>query len=604
MTVCSTERGRGGLALLLALLLACGPALAQVQQLPARPTALGPPLPLGPAPAAPAPQPATPLPAPGTPSDAAIDAAAEAAAKATITVNPLQGSGLDGVGTLDVGNGGLGADLWRDSDRPTIERLLPLLAPPENALALRETARRLLLSAAPPPAGSGGNFVLLRAERLAAIGDIDAAAALAGLLPERDRDAAAVRLLADAAWLAGDVGGGCKLVEGALPRLAADAGIARAGIFCQAQAGQKDKAALGLDLLRDQGQAGDPLFAALIDKLAGGPPAKLDSVTGLTPLLYAMLRTAGQGLPPEAASAVPLPIAAALARDAKAAPEARLAAAERAAGAGLIDAAALARIYALQPASPAELDGAARATEPPGSPRARALLFQAAQRGAPAARAPLVQRALEQGRRDGDYRLVARLYLPVLRDLPPATGTPAFAAEAATALTVAGYRDRAAPWLAAAAADKSLAGRLWLLQRLAKGGPLQPTPADQPTLAAWHDAAKAADPATADLQLARLLALCDGLGSPVDGLWPTLIGAPALAQLPPPDPALLAALSAAAYDRRKGEGTLLALAALGRPEPRQASPAALAPAISALRRLDQAAAARDLALDAAIGNGL
>ncbi|MFO1058057.1 MAG: hypothetical protein U1E53_13945 [Dongiaceae bacterium] len=191
----------------------------------------------------------------------------------------------------------------------------------------------------------------------------------------------------------------------------------------------------------------------------------------------------------------------------------------------------------------------------------------------------------------------------MLRDLAPA-GSPAFAAEAATALLAAGYRDRAQPWLAAAAADQATAGRAWLLQRLAKGGPLQPAAADVPALTAWYQAAKAADADHADLQLARLLAVSDGLGQPVDALWPALIGVPALAQLPSPDPALLAALAAASFDRRKGEASLLALAALGRPEPRLASPAALAPALAALRRLDQGAAARDLALDAAIGNGL
>ncbi|MFO1058055.1 MAG: hypothetical protein U1E53_13935 [Dongiaceae bacterium] len=355
MTACSTERGRRRaparrrgarlvmLPLLLpALLLVASPAPAQMQQQPARQTPLGPPLPLGPAPGAPAAA-TTPLPAPGTPSDESLDAAASeaaaAAAKAAISVAPLPGSGLEGVGTLDAGNGGLGPELWRGSDRATIDRLLPLLAPPENALALREAARRLLLSAAPPPAGTpsegapsdetGRNFALLRADRLAALGDVDSAVALVRLVPERDRDAGALRLLADAAWLAGDVGGGCKLVEGAAARQAGDPELARAGVFCQAQAGQKDKAALGLDLLREQGQAGDPLFAALLDRLAGGPPATIESVTGLTPLLYAMLGTAGQALPPEAASAVPLAIAAALARDAKAAPEARLAAAER-----------------------------------------------------------------------------------------------------------------------------------------------------------------------------------------------------------------------------------------------------------------------------------
>src|SRR5262249_44492092 len=159
---------------------------------------------------------------------------------------------------------------------------------------LRALARRLLLSAATPPkgTGSGRSFIVERAEALVGLGDVDAAAALLRLLPDKDVDAAALRLQVDLAWLAGDIAAGCDLASRGLARFDKEAYFAKVMIFCEAQAGQRDKAMLGLDMLRDQNQADDPLFASLIDPLTGGPTTRIDSAAALTPLHLAMLRTA------------------------------------------------------------------------------------------------------------------------------------------------------------------------------------------------------------------------------------------------------------------------------------------------------------------------
>ena len=482
-----------------------------------------------------------------------------------------------------------------------------MLALPENSLVLRALARRLLLSAAPPPkgTGSGRSFVVERAEALAGLGDVDGAATLLKLLSDKQVDATALRLAADMAWLADDIAAGCDIVERGLSQFDRESYFAKATIFCQAQAGQRDKAMLGLDMLRDQNQADDPLFAGLIDQLTGGPPAKIESAAALTPLHLAMLRTAKAALPADTAGAAPLAVAVALTKDPRTPAPLRLTLAERAAAAGLVDPPALAKLYAAEPASPAELDGVLRADQPAASPHVRALIYQAAQRaGDPATRAGLMQRALRQARGDGTYPLVARLYLPLLKDLAVGPASPSFALEAAIALHVAGYHQKAAGWigqLTQTGADaKSTAARAWLVQRLNGAA----TAADADALAAWYAAAKARDAAIGDAQLVRMLALLDGLGGSADRLWATLLGSSALATLPPTDPVLWYSLDAAAVDRRPGEAILLTLIALGEPVAGQANPLAIGRGLSALKRVGRGAEARDLAYEIALANGL
>ena len=210
MTACFIERGRRAALLPVAFVLLVIAAAGAAAQQVGPPKPLGPPMQLGPA-VAPATSPPIAAPAPPIVDDSSSLA---------VEVKPLDASGLDGVGPLDEGNGGLGPDLWRNSDRTTIDRLLPTLVLPENSPVLRGLARRLLLSAAAPPKGSGSgrSFIVERAEALAGLGDADGAAMLLKLLPGKDVDAVALRLEADLAWLANDIAGGCALAEHGLER--------------------------------------------------------------------------------------------------------------------------------------------------------------------------------------------------------------------------------------------------------------------------------------------------------------------------------------------------------------------------------------------------
>jgi len=112
MTACFIERGRRAALLTVALLLLVIAAAGAAAQQVGPPKPLGPPMQLGPA-VAPAPSPPIAAPAPAVVDDSGL----------VVEVKPLDASGLDGVGPLDDGNGGLGSDLWRNSDRTTGDQL-------------------------------------------------------------------------------------------------------------------------------------------------------------------------------------------------------------------------------------------------------------------------------------------------------------------------------------------------------------------------------------------------------------------------------------------------------------------------------------------------
>src|SRR5690606_33274383 len=108
--------------------------------------------------------------------------------------------------------------------------------------------------------------------------------------------------------------------------------------FCQIQGGNKDEAALIVDLLRDRGHP-DAAFLALADTLLGFDKARIAMLPAASPLHMAMLRAAGLPVPADtAADAKP-----ALLRTIALSPNAdlamRLTAAEQAVAANALDSA-------------------------------------------------------------------------------------------------------------------------------------------------------------------------------------------------------------------------------------------------------------------------
>jgi hypothetical protein len=526
-----------------------------------------------------------------------------------IEVDALAATAADYGGLLDPSSGGLPLDMWRGTDRAFVERLLPALPVVPESPALRSLARRLLLSSAEAPAGAAErNLMAVRAERLMALGDLEGAAELLALIPESQLDATTARLRLEAAWLAGEGDRACADVPALIQRFDRDVYLQKALIFCQAKAGQTDEAALGLDLLREQGDAGDTAFFELVDVLTGArKTANVEALAEPRGLHLAMLEAGGQQLPEGAADPMDPGLLAIRLAEAKDGAE-KLSATERAVGLGLVEPAALVRLYREEAATPEEIAGAMDAA--PDSPHARAVLYKAAEQATvPTARAALIRKALRSAPRDGSYGIAARVYLPLVEELQPNAGNAAFAGEAGRALYLGGRYELAAAWLEMARAEAernpdaaASVPVLLLMSRIAGGA--EPLVWDGKAIAAWRQAQSSAGDGEADLRAARLFAIFEGLGEPIGAAWQVL-GDPAAPNAEPlPYPALWFAAGDAAAGGRVGETVMLALFILGPDGPGGAHPVALGRALSALRQVGLEAEARSIAFEAALASGV
>ncbi|HSY86253.1 MAG TPA: hypothetical protein VLA85_06750, partial [Verrucomicrobiae bacterium] len=137
-----------------------------------------------------------PLPASAAPGS-------DAAGTGAVEVGNLGDVTPDYAGTLEEGAGGFPMDMWKDTDRVLVERLLPRLPPALTSPAMRDLERRLLLTNAEAPAGKGTgvNLFAARADRLASLGLSRDAAALRAMMPAQLTDKVAARLRLDSLLL-------------------------------------------------------------------------------------------------------------------------------------------------------------------------------------------------------------------------------------------------------------------------------------------------------------------------------------------------------------------------------------------------------------------
>ncbi len=520
---------------------------------------------------------------------------------------PLEAVGTDYAGTLEPDQGGFGIDMWRDTDRVRVERLLPLLKPTVSPI-LAELTRRLVLSnaAAPVGKGSGAGLLPLRARLLAEMGLAEDAVALLKLLPADQRDAASARLLVELSWRAGDQEGGCAVVEESIPRVQVDAFWQQAAIFCQLRAGQSSEALLGLDLLREQG-GGDEAFFALADALGGARDVKVPPLAVVTPLHLAMARAAGVPLLSKPILNPPPLMLALIAESPDAPVEQRLVAAETAAAVGVLSPQHLATVYTAKPEDPGTLDTALDLPDVGSTSATRAILYQAALRaGLPQQRAQFIQKALETATLDGNYWARLQIYLPLLADISPAPELSWFAADAARHLYAGGKLREAGSWVAliqqVQQVDPDVAAALPQLQSL-------------DYLAGNAALAPGADPQSmmpklppGDPRTERVRALFNAMEEPLE----TSSGEPQVAlvtalpapAMPQQNVNLWLDLGEAATKNRIGETVLLSLAGLNATGLAEAEPEWLARVIVSLRRIGLEEEARRLAIEAAIANGL
>ncbi len=515
----------------------------------------------------------------------------------------------DATGVLEAGAGGFGADMWRGTPRELVQTLLPKLPTGTPSRAMRDLMTRLLLSTADPPQGEGrsGDLVAARLALLAAMGNSAAVTDLLAATPGRGNEAALVRIEADNRLLANDVNRACVLAAGQIGR-AEDLFWQKAFIFCQALAGEHDKAALGMSLLREMGDE-DAVFFDLVDSLSGPDPSAIESLPDPSPLHLAVARVAKAQLPADAVSSAHPGVLGTIAASPNAPVALRLEAAERAEAAGALPIETLRQLYTSVAFSDEDLANPLSKTEAESGPLSRALLYRTALiQTVPAAQAEAVARALALGREGGRYASTVRGFMPILERIPVSAPMLWFAPDAVRALLAGGAPDAAGPWFAqmrsSALFDETAAVGLARVLPLARiAGSPEASEWSPDDLAAWWDTVR--DDEEAPARAALLYSLMEALDEPVPAdLWGALLDRAALSPVVMPHPALWQRLAATAADRRVGETVLIALLTLGESGPGGADPIVLGRVIGSLRAIGLDAEARALALEAALAAGL
>jgi len=550
----------------------------------------------------------------GSPDPADPDATQEIEG---IEISRLTELDPESVGILDPEHGGFSGDLWRGTERRTVERLLPQLPGAPGSATMRDLARRLLLSNAAPPSVQPGqasengiNLLALRVGRLAAMGDFEGLSGLLEVAPQRYDNEAVARARVETLFLDGRGGSACKEVRFRVAEHESSVYWRKALVYCQLLLDDLDGANLGLALLREEGAAeADPVFFALADSLTG--LSKLDpSISPATALHLAMFQATGRPLPIESADQASPGLLVLLARTPANSLDQRTAAAERAVGLGLLAPTELAELYLDYSFESEQRANAISVSESLAGAERRALFYQAARgQDLPAVRAELLNVALSTAREDGTYALMAQVLEPLVGEIPLQSELAWFAQAAGRVLYAAGRFEHANAWFNLASQQSLIdpgavtsVAALWPYSRLAG----TTAPSWDGDLSAWAEAQPGLAPEDIAERQLLLRTVFQALGQSDPLIWSKLVGAQALDQLaaPQPDAALIFGLSEASQSGRLGETVLLALLALGEQGPGEAHPMVLHEVLSALTRVDLAYEARLLAIEAAVANGI
>jgi hypothetical protein len=494
-------------------------------------------------------------------------------------------------GTIDEANGGLGSDLWGESDYPTIAELLEEMPVATASPAMNALVRRVLLTGAKPNEANkdGATLFDIRTRRLAEAGLMTDLAALldaSGSTKAGDPQARAEALLlagreTEACAAAGDTDAG----DGAALELRA---------FCRLLAGDGAAAALSADLARVKG-IDDPAFFALVAHLADAAPLDPAALKALTPVTYALARRAKAEFGKAALEGTAPGVLATLAADRAMPPDLRLEAAERAATSGALDPEALLAIFRAAKFKAADFKALGEAS----GARGGALQVQAviATEGLePRAKALAAALAYAEGR--GLAALYSHLLARAAWETAPSGALAAYADDVTRILLASGRGDRVADWLNLGAALPD-AVRDELTVRLALAAPSRERAA-----AAAEPLARLARASAGDARLAARMLIyagaLDALGYEIPPDAQRLLQSSPLIAGAPAGGVEAAELADTARGGLKGETILRALIVLGRGGPAQAHPASVIEAVAALSAVGLSQDAIAIALEAAL----
>ena len=550
----------------------------------------GPPIPLIPQGSSVAQASPSVLPLPGPPGTAL---------PGTVVAAPLAALNPDELGALPDGVSALPKTLWEGTGRPVVDALLGQLRPTTSP-ALEDLAFRLLASPATAPAGDvpPGALAAVRAEQLSGFGHPDAALQLVHALPPPQLVGDAAQVLVELLFLTQDSDHACAEVKSRDPSWQ---GVFwdQAAVTCNLLGGQTAPAQIGLDMLSEEGGASSG-FSALVSRASGFDVPLPQELPPPQPLSLALLAKAAKGLPPSILTNGSLSVLRAVALAPQLPEEARLIAAEKAAGFGAVSPDQLAAAYLALPLDPDERSQPMNAALHENGVRTRAILFDAAHDATdPGARAQYLAVFFEKASGAGIYPAAIRAAQSMLLAIPPAPDLRADAIDMARALYALDLPDAARPWFDLL---PPVGQQQFLPLAAIVSGAKAPGWGNAVLLAANPTAGDPDEAAIARAGLACQLLAALGRPVPNSAILPLLAAGGAVTwEMPASGPPALLATAAAQH---QVGGTILAiLASLGSPGATAPAPLVIA-SVAALHQLGMDNEARHLAIDAAIAAGL
>ena len=372
------------------------------------------------------------------------------------------------------------------------------------------------------------------------------------------------RLSTDAGFLTGDTESSCAIARDGMLSIPEDRYWQKAGAFCHALAGEWESVEFNLRLMLELGDQ-DARYLELMRAVSGTMselPA-MPELAQLRPLDLAMMRAAGIAPAMPDPDAVPPALIPVLISFEALRFEDRLRLAERGEQLGLVNRSDLIALYERVDIDPSQMQNALTAAAADPSANGRALLYRAiAGQTLPLARAQAIQQALNLARNEGRYAATARLYAPLIQEIPTTSPYAWFAADAASAHFTAGMNEAAQPWLELAAREARMGPEqtaAWreavIMSRLSAG---EAVPLEKNFLRQWWRGIRNIAPGNAPARATLLFGLLQATGAETPGtVWRGLIDEATPRDTKYPPPALLWARRDAAENGRLGEGALL-----------------------------------------------
>ena len=543
------------------------------------------------------------------PAATEVDPAKTPAPPPAMQFQQLDSPGLASLGTLTPTEAALDATPWTGTSPAAAQRMIDALPQPTDSAAVNDLVRRLLLVAAPLPSApdetAAESHFAVRVAALRRLGYLDEALALLARVPAGQRRPTHRRQSIEIAFLIDALATACPQVRRAQAS-SEDLFWLRAGIVCDTADKRLQQVELNLTLLAELDAPENPFIEAATAFLTGEKISR-PADRALDPPTLAMVRLGGGALTAEFGDELTGDLRTALLRSESTPYQLRLALAEQAAGWGQISGGDLRALYQNITVGEDQLDNVLAVAKTEADAHASGLLFRAAEaQGSDVTRAMYIDHAITLARSRGTMQATGGPLAELVGAMTPASHLQWFTPTAVEILIAGGKSTAIDPWRQLARrrdAEKEDTRQRWARVRpLAYLAATTAPPWDSAMMPDWQAAAKAnfADKATA--RRVQLTALLEAVGAPLDGaVWPaTTVDAAMVAD----HYALRRRLQNAAEAGRVGETILLTAILLGQAPLAKSATADVVTAITALMAIDQTAAGRALALEAALARGL